>query len=73
MEQSVLIEDFLNYLKHEKRFSEHTAKCYGADLHQFTEFLSNPTDDYSETNHEQNHNLNFTGEQAHTSAVTMTK
>jgi len=40
MEECVaVIEQFLNYLKYEKRFSEHTAKCYGADLAQFGEFL----------------------------------
>ncbi|MBN1508801.1 MAG: tyrosine recombinase XerC [Sedimentisphaerales bacterium] len=39
MEGSVIVEQFLNYLKYEKRFSEHTAKCYGADLAQFGEFL----------------------------------
>ena len=39
MEKSVLVPDFLNYLSFEKRFSEHTAKCYGADLRQFEEFL----------------------------------
>ncbi|MHC4460998.1 MAG: tyrosine recombinase XerC [Planctomycetota bacterium] len=39
MEDSVIIQEFLNYLKFEKRFSEHTAKCYGADLSQFSEFL----------------------------------
>jgi integrase/recombinase XerC len=38
-EDSAIIEQFLNYLKYEKRFSEHTAKCYGADLTQFGEFL----------------------------------
>ncbi len=40
-EGSATIEQFLHYLKFEKRFSEHTAKCYGADLAQFTEFLMN--------------------------------
>jgi integrase/recombinase XerC len=40
-EGSAMIEQFLHYLKFEKRFSEHTAKCYGADLAQFTEFLRN--------------------------------
>jgi integrase/recombinase XerC len=40
-EGSAVIEQFLNYLKFEKRFSEHTAKCYGADLTQFAEFLLN--------------------------------
>ena len=34
------IQEFLNYLKFEKRFSDHTAKCYGADLSQFSEFLT---------------------------------
>jgi len=36
---SAIAQQFLNYLKFEKRFSEHTAKCYGADLSQFGEFL----------------------------------
>ncbi len=40
-EGSATIEQFLHYLKFEKRFSEHTAKCYGADLVQFGEFLLN--------------------------------
>jgi len=39
MEDSVIIQEFLSYLNFEKRFSEHTAKCYGADLSQFVEFL----------------------------------
>jgi len=40
MEHSTIIQKFLDYLRFEKRFSEHTAKCYGADLHQFGEFLT---------------------------------
>jgi integrase/recombinase XerC len=39
MEDNVIIQEFLNYLQFEKRFSGHTAKCYGADLRQFSEFL----------------------------------
>ena len=39
MEDSTTIQQFLDYLKFERRFSEHTAKCYGADLTQFGEFL----------------------------------
>jgi integrase/recombinase XerC len=39
MENSVFVQEFLNFLQFEKRFSEHTAKCYGADLTQFGEFL----------------------------------
>ena len=35
------IQQFLNYLKFERRFSEHTAKCYGADLIQFGDFRLN--------------------------------
>jgi integrase/recombinase XerC len=38
-ESSAIVEQFLHYLKFERRFSEHTAKCYGADLTQFSEFL----------------------------------
>ncbi|UCC97971.1 MAG: tyrosine recombinase XerC [Phycisphaerales bacterium] len=40
MEDSIIIHKFLDYLKFERRFSEHTAKCYGADLAQFCEFLT---------------------------------
>jgi len=39
MKDSVIVQEFLNYLRFEKRFSEHTGKCYGADLSQFGEFL----------------------------------
>ena len=41
MDGKVIILDFVNYLKYEKRFSDHTAKCYKADLEQVTEFLNN--------------------------------
>lgn len=34
-----MIEEFLNYLKFERHFSPHTAKCYAADLAQFCAFL----------------------------------
>jgi len=43
-ECGAVVEQFLNYLKYEKRFSEHTAKCYGADLTQFGGFLLNASD-----------------------------
>ncbi len=39
-----IVSDFLNYLKYEKHFSEHTAKCYGADLAQFSDFVSGGSD-----------------------------
>jgi integrase/recombinase XerC len=40
MEDSAIIQEFLNYLQFEKRFSPHTAKCYGVDLLQFGEFVA---------------------------------
>ncbi|MEP0845029.1 MAG: tyrosine recombinase XerC [Phycisphaerae bacterium] len=40
MNENQLIEEFLNYLRFERHFSPHTAKCYAADLHQFCEFLA---------------------------------
>ncbi|MBP8303240.1 MAG: site-specific integrase, partial [Phycisphaerae bacterium] len=47
MEQtSLMVERFLNYLKFERRFSEHTAKCYGADVAQFGVFLSGRSRDH---------------------------
>jgi integrase/recombinase XerC len=45
MEDSTIIQKFLDYLKFERRFSEHTAKCYGADLTQFGEFLVGTSDE----------------------------
>jgi len=45
MDENGIIQDFLNYLNFEKRFSEHTAKCYCADLSQFTQFLVDSSDD----------------------------
>jgi integrase/recombinase XerC len=44
MEESTTVQKFLDYLKFERRFSEHTAKCYGADLTQFGEFLIGSSD-----------------------------
>ncbi len=39
MTENSLITEFLNYLKFERHFSPHTAKCYAADLAQFCGFL----------------------------------
>lgn len=39
MEDNMITQEFLSYLQFEKRFSEHTAKCYAADMKQFSEFL----------------------------------
>ncbi|MBN1974031.1 MAG: tyrosine recombinase XerC [Sedimentisphaerales bacterium] len=51
MEESTIINEFLDYLKFERRFSEHTAKCYGADLIQFGDFVNGTPGD---GNHEHN-------------------
>lgn len=40
MTENPLIQEFLNYLKFERHFSPHTAKCYSADLAQFCGFLA---------------------------------
>ena len=45
MDDSAVVQDFISYLKFEKHFSEHTAKCYRADLVQFTSFLSDQKSD----------------------------
>ncbi|MFB0553638.1 MAG: tyrosine recombinase XerC [Phycisphaerae bacterium] len=44
MEESTTVQKFLDYLRFERRFSEHTAKCYSADLTQFGEFLIGSSD-----------------------------
>ena len=44
MENCPIIHEFLDYLKFEKHFSEHTAKCYSADLEQFCQHLSSESD-----------------------------
>jgi len=43
MIENSLIDEFLNYLKFERHFSPHTAKCYAADLAQFCGFLGGRT------------------------------
>lgn len=37
---SVLIDQFLAYLRFERHFSPYTARCYEADLRQYADFLS---------------------------------
>ncbi len=39
MQESPLIQEFLEYLQFEKHFSEHTVKCYHADLKQYSGHL----------------------------------
>lgn len=54
MENCPIIHEFLDYLKFEKHFSEHTAKCYNADLAQFCQYLSgesgHPSEGWSGSN-----------------------
>ncbi|MFC1781031.1 tyrosine recombinase XerC [Planctomycetota bacterium] len=50
MEENAIIPQFLDYLKFERRFSEHTAKCYGADLAQFSEYLCGSSEDQQQEN-----------------------
>lgn len=52
MEESKIIHEFLNYLKYERRFSEHTAKCYGADLMQFSDFVCGISQGHSDNGEE---------------------
>lgn len=49
MSECALINEFISYLKFEKHFSEHTAKCYGADLDQFCNYLVPDQSDHSDT------------------------
>lgn len=35
---SVLVDQFVNYLRFERHFSQYTTRCYGADLRQFNEY-----------------------------------
>jgi len=41
-EQASLVQQFINYLRAERHFSPHTAKCYAADLQQFCGYLCLP-------------------------------
>jgi len=50
MENCVIINEFLDYLKFEKHFSEHTAKCYHADLEQFCQYIGGQTSQSSDWN-----------------------
>lgn len=43
MTEQSIIDEFLNYLRFERHFSPHTAKCYAADLAQFCAFLGGDT------------------------------
>ncbi|XAM01728.1 tyrosine recombinase XerC [Phycisphaeraceae bacterium D3-23] len=38
-DQPALVQQFVHYLRYERHFSPYTARCYGADLRQFVQFL----------------------------------
>ena len=38
--QAAIVQEFVDYLRYERHFSPYTARCYGADLRQFTEYLA---------------------------------
>jgi integrase/recombinase XerC len=40
--QESIIDQFITYLRAERHFSAHTARCYAADLEQFCVFLADP-------------------------------
>ncbi|MBU0618218.1 MAG: tyrosine recombinase XerC [Planctomycetes bacterium] len=40
--QESIIDQFITYLRAERHFSSHTARCYAADLDQFCVFLADP-------------------------------
>ncbi len=44
-----VINQFLDYLRLERHFSPYTARCYGADLRQFAEFLTNEAEAESDS------------------------
>ncbi|MHC5083649.1 MAG: site-specific tyrosine recombinase/integron integrase [Planctomycetota bacterium] len=54
MYNSEVIQEFSNYLKFEKHFSDHTAKCYGADLDQYTTFLGGTVEGSASASSDQN-------------------
>lgn len=37
---NTVTEQFIDYLKYERHFSQYTARCYGADLRQYEEYLA---------------------------------
>jgi len=52
MDNCIITSEFLSYLRDEKHFSEHTAKCYGADLVQFSKFLQSGSEGGSENSND---------------------
>jgi integrase/recombinase XerC len=71
MEDNVVIQEFLSYLNFEKRFSEHTAKCYGADLKQFGAFLQDSSE--GDTSQTQQEGIGFQSQEQAIALATETK
>src|SRR4051812_28664064 len=44
-----LIEEFLNYLRYERNFSNYTIRCYGTDLEQYCGYLKSAAADAGQT------------------------
>jgi len=44
--QQSIVEEFINYLRAERHFSAHTARCYAADLEQFCTFIVDPNAEF---------------------------
>jgi integrase/recombinase XerC len=42
MKNSIMIQEFVNYLKFEKHFSDYTTRCYGTDLEQYVTHITGP-------------------------------
>jgi integrase/recombinase XerC len=38
-----MIQEFVNYLKFEKHFSDYTTRCYGTDLEQYVAYITGPS------------------------------
>jgi integrase/recombinase XerC len=51
MKNSVMIQEFVNYLKFEKHFSDYTTRCYGTDLEQYVTYITGPAGVTGQTGH----------------------
>jgi len=55
-----VVNDFLNYIQTEKRYSKHTLKSYATDLNQFTAFIKSEYENISSINAQFQHLRTFT-------------
>jgi integrase/recombinase XerC len=68
MKDCAIVQEFINYLQFEKHFSGHTAKCYGADLEQFSQFITGKLDG-SAASHADSYQPSFEGYSGTATAV----